>query len=287
MRWWVDGRRRAAALVAALCLLLAAVALLPYTSARAEDDAPAQEEEEEPVLKGAAKRKHRAEVKQHLAYILDRKSQALLGQKLKEVAAKGTRAARDALIEFSIGRKSKKYLKAAFLGLGSIGGKVAREFLCSKHALLAKDVLVAQFAADGLAKMGDPRATGPLLDVLTNRRTKTLVAGACAQALAKCSAGDEKATETVFAFSCHKKASIRGPVVEGLGFFGTDQALKRLEVVLTSDKNAEVRVSAARGYGHAKRTDALPLLRKVAEDDNSGSVRKACLAAITRILDEE
>ena len=123
--------------------------------------------------------------------------------------------------------------------------------------------------------------------MLTNRKTKTLVAGACAQALAKCSAGDEKATEVVFEFSRHKKASIRGPVVEGLGYFGTEAAMKRLEEALTTDKNAEVRAAAARGFGHTKRTDAVPLLRKVAEGDRSGSVREACIKAITKIEDDE
>jgi len=265
----------------AFLLVLFAGFLVSLPSLRAEETAEA--EEEEPVLKGEAKRRHQAEVKRHMAYLLDRKTQDILRQKIEKVGGEGTRAARDALIKFSIGRKSKKYVKAAFLELGDIGGKTAREFLCGKHGLLSKDVLVQQFAADGLGRMRDARATGPLLDVLTNRRTKTLVAGACAQALAKCSSGDEKATEVVFGFSRHKKASIRGAVVEGLGYFGTEEALRRLEEVLTTDTNAEVRVAAARGFGHAKRTEALELLRKAAADDRSASVSKACLEAIAEI----
>lgn len=286
MRTKTDRRRRSW-WFGVLLIALPTLAVLASVPSWAEEEAPAEAEEEEPVLKGEAKRKHQAEVKRHLAYILERKTQDLLERKIEEVGAEGTRAARDALIKFSIGRKSKRYVKAAFLALGGIGGKTTRDFLCGKHALLSKDVLVAQFAADALGTMGDPRATGPLLDVLTNRRTKTLVIGACAQALAKCAARDEKATEVVFEFSRHKKSSIRGPVVEGLGYFGTDEATARLEEVLTGDANAEVRAAAARGFGHANRSEAVPLLRKAAGEDRSASVRKACLAAIVTIQGDE
>lgn len=277
-------RRRRVSWFGFLLFVLPTLAVFASGPAWADEEAPRREEEkEEPVLKGEAKRKHQAEVKRHMNYLLDRKTQDLLEKKIGEVGAERTRAARDALIKFSIGRKSKRYVKAAYLALGGIGGKTTRDFLCGKHALLAKDVLVVQFAAEALGKMRDPRATGPLLDVLTNRRTKTLVAGACAQALAKCSGRDERATEVVFEFSRHKKASIRGPVVEGLGYFGTEEAMARLEEVLTGDANAEVRAAAARGFGHANRSGAVSLLKKVAEEDRSASVRKACLDALVTI----
>jgi len=252
--------------------------LVPAALVRAEE-----EEEEEPVLEGEARRQHQAEVKRHLDYLFDRKTQDVMEKKIAEVGAEKSRAARDALIRFATGLKSKKYVTAAFLALAGIGGKTTRDFLCGKDALLSKDAVVARYAAEALGRMGDPRATGPLLDVLTNRRTKSIVVGACAQALAKCTSGDERATEVVFERSRDPKASIRGPVVEGLGFFGTAEARARLEEVLTADENAEVRAAAARGFGHAKRSDDLALLRKVAEEDRSGSVRSACLQAIAEI----
>lgn len=268
-RWW-GGLG-----IAALLLVLAAQAWA------------ADEEEEEPVLKGEALRQYRAEVKRHLDYLLDRKTQDLLEKKIGEVGAEKTRAARDALIKFTIGRKSKKYVKAAFDALAGIGGKVARDFLCGKDALHSKDAVVSQYAAEALGRMGDPRATGPLLDVLTNKRTKGIVVGACAQALAKCTSGDEKATEVVFEFSRNRKSSIRAPVVEGLGYFGTQEALARLEEALTGDESAEVRAAAARGFGHARRSDSVDLLRKAADEDRSAGVRNACLEAIAAIRGEE
>ena len=91
----------------------------------------------------------------------------------------------------------------------------------------------------------------------------------------------------MFEFSRHKKASIRGPVVEGLGYFGTDEAMARLEEVLTGDGNAEVRAAAARGFGIAKRPESAALLPKTVEEDRSTTVRTACLAALKAIERDE
>jgi len=252
-------------------------------------DAPAladetvEENQEEPKLEGKAKKKHDAEVKKHLAHLLDRTSQALVVRKIEILGAIGTRSARDALIKFTIGRKSKRYVRAAFLEIGRIGGKGGVEFLCGKHALKSKDVLVAEGAANGLAKGADPRAVGPLLDVITKRGTKIVVLGACATALGKCATADPRALEVVLEQSHSKKSSIRRPIAEALGFFGTEAALDRVKEMLRTDSNAEVRAAAARGLGHSGDVGAVEILQEALKDERSMSVKTAALWAITKL----
>ena len=270
-----------------LPLTLLLIAVLVVLGAGAGSLALAADEQEadqgEPKLKGEAKKKHDAEVKKHLAHLLDRKSQALVVEKIESVGARGTRAARDALIKFTIGRKSKRYVRAAFLEIGKIGGKGGVEFLCGKHALKSKDVLIAEGAADGLAKGADPRAVQPLLAVITKRGTKILVLGACAKALGKCAGADPKALEVVLEQSRHKKSSIRQPIAEALGFFGTDAAMDRMKEMLRTDSNAEVRAAAARGLGHSGDTSAIETLQEALKDERSMSVKSAAMSAITKL----
>ena len=90
--------------------ILMAICLVPALVAAADDD--------EPELKGKAKKEHQAQVKKHMDYLLDRKTQGILEQKIRQVGSERTRAARDALIKFTIGRKSKRYVKVAEVDLG-------------------------------------------------------------------------------------------------------------------------------------------------------------------------
>jgi HEAT repeat protein len=239
--------------------------------------------DEEPVLEGEAKKAHDAEVKRLVEHLLDRKSQDLIEEKIGEVGAQGTRAARDALIRFVTGRKSKRHVQRAFEALARIGGKVAVETLCGKEALRSRDAFQAQLAADALALAKDPRAVGPLLDVMTARGTKTIVVGAAAIALGKSAAGDEKASATILESSRDKRATVRAPVVEAHGFLAGDESYARLLEALADDDNAVVRAAAATGLGHAGRAEAIDVLEKATGEERSSSVREAIVLAITKL----
>jgi len=278
--------RRAAGLAWGLVLLLLLFApgsAAPSAWAEEETEAPAAEEEEEPELEGEAKKAHEREVKRIYKILKTQKNRALVVSQINAIGADGSRAARDALMKFAAGNKNQMFVHHCFQALAAIGGKRSIEFLCGKSALRSRDFLVQHSAAEALAKAKDPRGTGPLLDVMTSKRTKIKVVGACAIALGKSSGDDERAVETLFKYSKHRKDTIRSYAVEALGYLGTDEAIARLKEVIEGDKNTRVREYAALGLGHTKRPDVIPLLQAVAAEETAHTVRDACMRAIKEI----
>jgi HEAT repeat protein len=268
---------------------LLALALVGFSLARAlpvrADDGPAAEEEE-PELHGAEKREHDRKVKEILARIDAEKNQEIVNQILAELGAEGSRASRDALIAFAKGNKNQAAVSEAFKALAKIGGKTSIEFLCGKDALRSHNFLVAQSAAQALATTKDDRATGPLLDVMTNPRTKIEIVGACALALGKSAPQDDRVIDVLFQFAQDKKDTIRAYSLEALGFLATDEAIARLADALENDKNTRVRASAAKGMQNSKRIDTIPYLRKAAGTDSALTVKGACMDAIRSLQGE-
>ena len=238
---------------------------------------------DEPQLKGKAKKRHAKEVKAIYDYLEGKKSPGLLVDRIRDVGSRGTRGARDALIRFAIKRKSKEYVAAAFHGLAKIGGTVAIEFLCGKHALGSGDFLVAESAANALAEAKDPEATTPILAVMTNKRTKIEIVHACALALAQSDPQDSRVIDVIFEYTGHKKDTIRAGAVEALGYLASDEAVAKLTEVLRHDKNGRVRGAAATGMGHTGRTELIPVLREAMESENAHQVKTAGLAAIQKL----
>lgn len=269
-----------------LVLLLLLLAFDAGTSpARAEDEGEttAPVEEEEPELEGDAKKAHEAEVKRLVKELKEEKNREFVSRRIETLGAEGSRASRDALMVFATKNKNQEYVDHAFRALAKIGGKKAIEFLCGKNALRARDFLVQHSAAEALATAKDERAAGALLDVMTSKRTKIKVVGACAVALAQSAGKDERAVEVLFKYSEHRKDTIRAYCVEALGYLATDEAVARLKEVLQSDKNTRVREYAAMGLGHTKRTDVLSLLKETAAEETAHTVRDACMTAIEEI----
>jgi HEAT repeat protein len=259
-------------------LALVAFAGLRWSEVRAGDTQDS--EEEEPELKGEEKREHDKKVKEILARIAAEKNQEIVSAILEELGAEGSRASRDALIEFATGNKNQEYVAKAFTALAKIGGKTSIEFLCGKQGLRSRNFLVAQSAAQSLAKTKDDRATGPLLDVMTGARTKIEVVGACALALGQSAPSDDRVIDVLFKYASHRKDTIRAYSLEALGYLATDEAVARLADALENDKNTRARASAATGMEHSKRLDTIPYLRKAAEEDKSLTVKSACMNAI-------
>jgi len=240
----------------------------------------------EPKLRGKAKARHKKEVKRHFDYLQDSKIHGLLTDRIRELGSQKTRAVRDALIRFVIKRKSKEYIAAAFDALAKIAGKKAIAFLCGKKALGSGDFLVAQSAAQSLAIAKDPAATTTILEVMTHKGTKIEIVAACALALSKSAPEDERVVKAIFEYSEHRKDTIRAAAAEALGHLKSTEAVERLKVLLTSDKNTRVRAAAATGIGFTGRTDLIPLLRRVIEADKAHTVRTEALTAIRLLQDD-
>jgi len=283
MGHWIRGTRVGTA-GWGLLLLLFLFAWGPGPRAvRAEEEPEGTVEEEEPELEGEAKKAHEAEVKRLLKVLKGQKNRELVVRRIETMGKDGSRASRDALMLFATKNKNQEYVDHAFRALAEIGGKKVIEFLCSKDALRGRDFLVQHSAAEALAIAKDRRAAGPLLDVMTSKRTKIKVVGACAIALAKSAGGDERAIEELFKLTRHKKDTIRAYAVEAIGYLATDEAVARLTEVLQNDKNTRAREYAARGLGHTKRDDVLPLLRTTVDEETAHTVRDACMQAIQEI----
>lgn len=265
-------------------ILISTVLLLGlFASLVAAEETTTTDEAEEPELTGEALEAHEREVKDILRFLRKEKNQEIVRARISELGVTATRAGRDALMEYAEGNKNHEFTQHAFRSLAKIKGKTAIEFLCSKSALQSRDFLVQHAAAEALGEAADPRARGPLLDVLGNPRSKSKVISACAIALAKCAADDELTIEALFVYSRHKKDTIRAYTIEALGYLGSDAAFERLSEALREDKNTRVREYAARGMGHLRRAEALPVLRESIENEKAHTVRQACLDAIRRI----
>jgi len=274
-------------MLALFLVLLAPCVHVPPAWAEETSDAPAaeekEEEEEEPELRGEAKKAHDREVKRFLRILENEKNRALVSERIQALGADGSRAARDALMKFAERNKNQEFVHYSFMALADIGGKTAIEFLCGKAALRKRDFLVQHSAAEALSQAEDVRAIEPLLDVMTSKRTKIKVVGACAIALGKIAGGHEKAVKALFEYSAHRKDTIRSYAVEALGYLATDEAVTRLKSVLEEDKNTRVREYAAKGLGHTKRDDLVPYLQKVAGQETAHTVRDACVWAIKEL----
>ena len=267
-----------------LCAVLGLVAGAGPGAAWADGVAqPPPPVEEEPELTGDALKEHRKAVRAIVKALDDEKNRVMVAAEIERLGAEGTRVNRDALIEFTDGNKNQEYLDKAFQALARIGGRVALEFLCGKTALRSRDFLVQQTAAQALAKVKDERATAALLDVLTGRRTKIEVIGACALAVAQSAPEDPRVRDVLFEYAGHRKDTIRANCVEALGYLATDEVLERLHEVLLQDSNARVRGAAATGMQHSRRAECIPFLREALAAENSLQVKTACMTALQEL----
>lgn len=244
---------------------------------------PAGDPASEVVLEGDALKAYEREKKEHLQILRKEKNRELVVNHISVLGTRGGRAVRDALITFAGEIKNQEYLNHTFLALAKIGGPIVVDFLTGKLALRADDFMVQQSAATSLETVKHPRATAALLDVMTDKRTKIEVVGACAKALARSAPTDERVVETIFEYAKHRKDTIRSYSLEALGWLATDAAVERLKDALKNDKNTRARGAAATGMGHTKRAELVPLLQETIRTETALPVKECASKAIQEI----
>ncbi len=262
---------------------VAMIALLAAASVGVCGDEPQVDRRADPVLTAEQQAEHDAEVKKHLEVLLDLENKEMVRRQVSALGTNGSRAARDALIEYSRSQKNHAYLTFAFEALADIGGPVVLAHLTGRDGLAAKDFMKQLAAAKALGEMKDADGIEPVLELLNGRRTKIEVKAACCIALAKMGPEDERCIDAVMRYSAHKKDTIRANAVEALGYLGSGDALARLLHVLVKDKNTRVRGAAARGLGILKNPEAIPALQKAAADDSSLTVKDEAIWALEQM----
>ena len=246
-------------------------------------DASKEKEKKEPELKGEALKSHKREVKAITNDLHKTKNRAEVERKIRRMGTSGKRAERDALIRFTTKNKNHEYVKYGFDALSTIGNRAAIEHLCSKHALRHKSFLIALSAAQALGSAKDPRAAAPLIDVMTNKRSKADVVAACAIAAARCAPTNKEVIKSLLKQSHHKKDAIRSGTLEAIGYLASNDAVERLKEALFSDKLARARAAAATGLGHTRRKAVIEDLEQSIQSETSQHVKEAASAAIQSI----
>ena len=207
----------------------------------------------------------------------------MVERQISALGKNASRAARDALIEYSRAQKNHEYVKYAYDALARIGGTTVLEHLTGEHGLAAGDYMKQRYAAEALGNMKDARAVEAVLELLNGKRTKIEVKGACCIALAKMGPEDERCIDAVMRHSAHKHDTVRANATEALGHLGSTDALQRLLYLLEKDKNTRVRGAAATGLGILKNPEAIPALQKAAEDDKSLTVKDQAIWALEQM----
>ncbi len=256
----------------------------PLPTGDESDETPPGVEEEEPELEGDALKAHKKKVKQLFKMLKGEKNKVLVKGHIEGLGAQGDRASRDALMKFVIGNKNQAWVSYAYLALAKIGDKKSVEFLCGKHGLRTKGFLFQQQAAAALAEAKSKHATAPLLEVMTDRRTKTEVVGACAKAVAQSAPNDERVISVLFEQSRHRKDTIRSYTLEAIGDLASDEAIDRLREALFEDKNGRARSAAATGMGWTQRPECIELLRRAIKEDKALQVKDAAQRAILELI---
>jgi HEAT repeat protein len=279
----VRGTFVAAALLAVVASPAGADEPKPAPPAPAKDaPKPKQDADADPPLDAAAQKAHDEQVAFWVKRLRTEKNREMVRQQIENLGQEKSRAARDALIEFTKGNSNQEFVKHAFDALARIRGKTVVEFLCGRDALASRDFFVALSAAEALGSIGDRRAVDPLMEVVDSKTVKIEVQGACLQALASCGKGDAAAEDALFRYAEAKGDTVRANALEALGRLGADDAVKVLAKHLKDEKNTRCRGAAATGLGRTGRKDAIPYLQ-AALDDEALTVRECVRSALSSL----
>lgn len=265
---------------ALLLALVAGGAVAPAALAddpKPADAAPAQED---PPLAGEEKKAYDAAMAGFEKRYKAIKNRDEMIQFLNELDAESSRAARDWLVKYARVVKSADYRVRAFEALARKGGSTALGFLCGKDGVRSSDALVQKQAVEALAKSGDRRCVGPLLDVLSDPALKMETVASACLALAKIDPSDEKVKEALRKASGDRRDTVRAAAFEAMGYGADDKAFALLLDTLRNAKNASARAGAAAGLGHAGRKEAIPALKAAVADEKVQPVREAAIKSL-------
>lgn len=269
--------------VLACALLLAPLPLLAPPARADEQKAAPAAPPPEPEMTPEEQAKYDVELKSHLKRLRAEKNKEMVQASIEQLGGVGTRAARDALMQFATGNKNQEYLSYVFKALAKIGGAPSIRFICGPVGVRSPDFLVQQTAVQALADAKDERAVAPLLEAIVDPRVKIEVQGAIALTLAKTSPGNPEVIATVNRLADDKRDTIRANAIEALGYLFTPESFDRLLLTLKEDKNTRVRGAAAAGLGHTKSPKAVFALQTAAESDKSFTVKDLAMKALKEI----
>ena len=229
-------------------------------------------------------KQHEAEVKTLVRELMREKNKVMLLSRISQFGEAGGEVERDALILFCRASKNQEQLDAAFLALAEMGGAESLNFLCSKYALKSNsDWVVQRSACKALRELGDPRAACCLIDVIEDRRQKTMVVGACLITLAKVAPQDEAAIETIFRMADTKDDIVRSNAMTALGYLASPRSFEVLADRARHEQNGEVRGAACTALGiHGSRA-GVAVLREVIEKDHALQVKDAAMRALKEL----
>ena len=237
----------------------------------------------EPEMSPEEKAKYDVELKGHLKRLRAEKNKEMVQGTIDQLGSVGTRAARDALMQFATGNKNHEYLSYVFKSLAKIGGGPSIRFICGPVGVRSPDFLVQQSAVKALADAKDERAVEPLLEAVADPRVKIEVQGAIALTLAQTSPGNPKVIAIVNKLADDKRDTIRANAIEALGYLFTQDSFDRLLTTLKEDKNTRVRGAAATGLGHTKSPKAIAALQAAADGDKAFTVKDLAMKALKEI----
>jgi HEAT repeat protein len=188
-------------------------------------------------------------------------------------AAAALRAATDDL--------SERVRAAAISGLAAMGDKESASMIAAKLRE-DKSLHVRKQAAYALGELRASETTPSLITALRDKNAE--VRGAAAFALGQCE--DESAIEPLIAALKDKADFVRAQAARALGLRAASQAVAALTIILSSDKDNEVKRQSALALGLIGDGAALPALREAAQSSDP-LLSEAAMEAIRMITSKQ
>jgi HEAT repeat protein len=188
---------------------------------------------------------------------------------------KDTRA-RDPLIEV-FQKDEDADVRAAALGTLEEMGPIDLDLIipAAKEASSGIRKAVARF----LGHMEDPKAIGPLLELLKDTDSKVRSEAVHAWRISKC-INDVRALEPIILISKDESVAVREDAAAALGKFNDPKAIETL-IGLLEDTEWPVRKAAIRALGKTKDKSASELILKIAFEDKDSKMRALALEMLS------
>lgn len=261
---------------------IAAAVLVLCAAAFAEDQPAAPPAD--PALDAAAQKTHDANVKEMLAWLRGQKNRETVRLQIEVMGKTAKRAERDALIAFAAGNKNQEFVTHCFRALENWKDRTTFDFLVSGEGLRSGDFMVARSAAESLGNMKSPYPIPALLEVLEARSTKIEVQGACLQSLGSLGgATDPAAQSAVLKWTTAKGDTVRANALEAAGRVKTPSALVTLIDAAAKEKNTRCRAAACTGLGRYGGQEAIARLEKTLAEDEALTVKEAAWSALSAL----
>jgi HEAT repeat protein len=200
---------------------------------------------------------------------------------IEGLGALRTPTARRILEDYVKASKNAEWSQYAVRALGWSGNKASVDFLCGKHGLDSKKLLVAEEACRSLATIGERRAVPSLLEAM--KGDKVVITRAAILAVVKLDPKADGIAVHMNKLATHKSSQVREVVAQAMGKMERAQVVPALVTMATKDGNSIVRLEACKSLGELGAKEAFDALSSVAENDKSADVRRAASAALQSV----